>query len=52
MPAPHDALAATLALFFSVLLTVVGRTCSTRAVSRMPRAFLALSTIGGLLAAE
>src|SRR4029450_9658980 len=31
--------------FFSSLMTVVGLTCSTRAVSRMPLAFIAMSTI-------
>jgi hypothetical protein len=39
-------------LFFRSLMTVVGLTCSTRAVSRMPLAFIAMSTIGCLLAAE
>src|SRR5215468_9452270 len=38
--------------FFSALMTVVGLTCRTRAVSRMPRAFIAMSTICSLLAAE
>jgi hypothetical protein len=31
--------------FFNSLITVVGLTCSTRAVSRMPLAFRAISTI-------
>jgi hypothetical protein len=31
--------------FFSSLMTVVGLTCSTRAVSRMPLAFIAMSMI-------
>jgi hypothetical protein len=34
--------------FFHALMTVVGLTCSTRAVSRRPLAFRALSTIGRL----
>jgi hypothetical protein len=38
--------------FFSSLMTVVGLTCSTRAVSRMPLAFIAMSTICCLIAAE
>src|SRR6266436_1469909 len=38
--------------FFSVLMTVVGLTWSTRAVSRMPLAFIAMSTICCLMAAE
>src|SRR5262245_32468926 len=38
--------------FFSALMTVVGLTCSTRAVSRMPLAFIAMSTICRLIAAE
>src|SRR5881275_715808 len=32
-------------LFFNSLITVVGLTCNTRAVSRMPLAFIATSTI-------
>ena len=32
-------------LFLSSLITVVGLTCNTRAVSRMPLAFIAMSTI-------
>src|SRR5215467_13447215 len=32
-------------LFFNSLRTVVGLTCNTRAVSRMPLAFIAISTI-------
>ncbi len=32
-------------LFFSSLITVVGLMCNTRAVSRMPLAFMAMSTI-------
>ena len=32
-------------LFFNALITVVGLTCNTRAVSRMPLAFMAISTI-------
>ena len=32
-------------LFFNSLITVVGLTCNTRAVSRMPLAFMAISTI-------
>ena len=31
--------------FFSSLMTVVGLTCKTRAVSRIPLAFMAMSTI-------
>jgi len=31
--------------FFNSLRTVVGLTCNTRAVSRMPLAFMAISTI-------
>src|SRR5712691_7627059 len=31
--------------FFNSLMTVVGLTCNTRAVSRMPLAFMAISTI-------
>jgi hypothetical protein len=31
-------------LFFNSLITVVGLTCNTRAVSRMPLAFMAIST--------
>src|SRR5215471_5598603 len=38
--------------FFSALMTVVGLTCSTRAVSRMPLAFIAMSTICCLISAE
>src|SRR5215510_10727426 len=38
--------------FFSSLMTVVGLTCSTRAVSRMPLAFIAMSTICCLILAE
>src|SRR5262252_10850791 len=38
--------------FFSSLMTVVGLTWSTRAVSRMPLAFIAMSTICCLIAAE
>jgi hypothetical protein len=38
--------------FFSSLMTVVGLTCSTRAVSRRPLAFIAMSTICCLIAAE
>ena len=38
--------------FFSSLMTVVGLTCSTRAVSRMPLAFIAMSTICCLTSAE
>src|SRR5215471_4098365 len=34
--------------FFSALMTVVGLTWSTRAVSRMPLAFIAISRIGCL----
>src|SRR6266516_7230037 len=30
--------------FFNSLMTVVGLTCNTRAVSRMPLAFMAIST--------
>src|SRR3989442_13635872 len=44
-PAPHDSLAATLALFLSSLLTGVGLTWCRRAVSRMPLAFIAMSMI-------
>src|SRR5262245_41218550 len=51
-PAPHDSLAATPALFFSSLMTVVGLTWSTRAVSRIPLAFIAMSTICCLTSAE
>ena len=32
-------------LFFSSLITVVGLMCNTRAVSRIPLAFMAMSTI-------
>ena len=32
-------------LFFNSFRTVVGLTCNTRAVSRMPLAFIAISTI-------
>src|SRR5712691_2336295 len=32
-------------LFFSSLMTVGGLTCNTRAVSRIPLAFIAISTI-------
>ena len=32
-------------VFFNSLITVVGLTCNTRAVSRMPLAFMAISTI-------
>ena len=32
-------------LFFNSLITVVGLTCRTRAVSRMPLAFMAIATI-------
>src|SRR5262245_53183522 len=32
-------------LFFNSLITVVGLTCNTRAVSRTPLAFMAISTI-------
>jgi hypothetical protein len=32
-------------LFLNSLITVVGLTCNTRAVSRMPLAFKAISTI-------
>ena len=32
-------------LFLSALMTVVGLTCKTRAVSRIPLAFMAISTI-------
>jgi hypothetical protein len=32
-------------LFFNSLITVLGLTCNTRAVSRMPLAFRAISTI-------
>ena len=38
--------------FFSSLMTVVGLTCSTRAVSRIPLAFIAMSTICCLTSAE
>src|SRR5215510_14605802 len=38
--------------FFSSLMTVVGLTWSTRAVSRMPLAFIAMSTICCLTSAE
>src|SRR5712691_3440270 len=38
--------------FFRSLMTVVGLTCSTRAVSRIPLAFMAMSTICCLIAAE
>src|SRR5919198_6563563 len=38
--------------FFSSLMTVVGLTCSTRAVSRMPLAFIAMSMICCLTPAE
>ena len=38
--------------FFNSLMTVVGLTGSTRAVSRLPLAFIAMSTICGLIAAE
>src|SRR5215475_497850 len=38
--------------FFSSLMTVVGLTWSTRAVSRMPLAFIAMSTICCLTLAE
>jgi hypothetical protein len=38
--------------FFSSLMTVVGLTWSTRAVSRMPLAFIAMSMIGCLTPAE
>ena len=38
--------------FFSSLMTVVGLTWSTRAVSRMPLAFIAMSTICCLISAE
>src|SRR5437016_3851825 len=44
-PALHDSPAATPALFFNSLMTVVGLTWSTRAVSRMPLAFIAMSMI-------
>jgi hypothetical protein len=36
-------------LFLSSLMTVVGLTCNTRAVSRIPLAFMATSTICSLL---
>src|SRR5215813_14604470 len=39
-------------LFLSSLMTVVGLTCSTRAVSRMPLAFIAISTICCLTAGD
>ena len=39
-------------LFFSSLMTVVGLTCSTCAVSRMPLAFIAISTICCLTAGD
>src|SRR5215475_9977955 len=39
-------------LFFNSLITVVGLTCSTRAVSRMPLAFSAISTICCLTAGD
>jgi hypothetical protein len=35
-------------LFVNSLITVVGLTCHTRAVSRTPLAFMAISTIGCL----
>ena len=35
-------------LLFNALITVVGLTCNTRAVSRMPLAFMAISTLCGL----
>src|SRR5262245_16512415 len=38
--------------FFSSLMTVVGLTCSTRAVSRMFLAFIAMSTLCCLISAE
>jgi hypothetical protein len=38
--------------FFSSLMTVVGLTWSTRAVSRMPLAFIAMSMICCLTPAE
>src|SRR5262249_848242 len=55
MHGPHHAMIHRLQLrlfFFSALMTVVGLTCSTRAVSRMPLAFIAMSTICRLIAAE
>jgi hypothetical protein len=36
-------------LFLSSLITVVGLTCNTRAVSRIPLAFMAISTICSLI---
>ena len=39
-------------LFFNSLITVVGLTCNTRAVSRMPLAFMAISTICCLTSGE
>jgi hypothetical protein len=39
-------------LFFNSVITVVGLTCSTRAVSRMPLAFIAISTICCLTAGD
>jgi len=38
--------------FFSALITVVGLTWSTRAVSRMPLAFIAMAMICCLIPAE
>jgi hypothetical protein len=34
--------------FCHAFMTVVGLTCHTRAVSRLPLAFMAIATIGGL----
>src|SRR5262245_23206114 len=42
---PPDSLAREQAPFFSSLMTAVGLMCSTRAVSRMPLAFMARSKI-------
>ena len=39
-------------LFFNSFMTVVGLTCNTRAVSRMPLAFMAISTICCLTAGD
>src|SRR5262245_57177326 len=50
-PARDDSPAASPALFLSSLMTLVGLTCSTRAVSRMPLAFITMSTIWCLMTA-
>jgi hypothetical protein len=39
-------------LFLSSLMTVVGLTCKTRAVSRIPLAFMAIATICSLMCGD